>query len=1317
MNMKYRSMNITHLMMALVFGAIMGPISSQAISVDQMTVNGRNNPLGIGAENLSFGWTLKAEARGTVQSAYQIRVGTIEGGSNVWASGWVDSDQQVDLALPSSITLDSATRYYWQTQVKDGTGAESDWSAAAWFETGLLTEEDWSGAEWIIRTAGNGLSETLPLLRSEFVLGEGIASARLYASAQGLYEVSINGQKAGDQFLAPGWTDYGQRIQSQTYDITDLIHSGTNAIGAALADGWYRGHIGLGWSMVYGDQVAFVGKIKITYTDGHSEWFSTDTNWTASDGPFVQGDLQWGENYNANLNPSGWNTAGFNDSSWLAVGTVPNLSERLVPQPDEPIRKIDELTAISRTEILPGTWIYDLGQNMVGVPKVTLTGTAGQTITLRHGEEIYRTGSMMGQLYTENLRTAKATDSYTFAEDGTVTYQPTFTQHGFRYIEITGTDTPPALTEVHGVVLSSDLPDAGHLETSNTMLNQLVSNIRWGQRSNFLSIPTDTPARDERLGWTGDISVFAPAAARLKDTRAFLSKWMTDVRDVQWDNGNITAVVPRANGGFDSTGVGWSDAVITVPYSVWKATGDERILRENWSTMTDFYQFVYNSATGDGDLLEQGRSSWFSGDWLSLESGWNRLEEHKVIATAYFVEDTRMMAEMAAALNETAQAATWSARVPQIRDAFAAAYCNADGTMYQGTQCVYAMALGMNLISDATLREKIAGQFVKKLAADGNHLRTGFLGTPWLLPALSNIGRNDLAMKLLLNDDYPSWGFPISIGATTMWERWNSIQADLTFGPVDMNSFNHYAYGAVADWMFGNLGGIQALEAGYKTSRIAPLVNDSGLSRAACSQQTVYGQLSTEWTDSETGRVLRVVVPVNTTAEIILPASAHSIVYEGGAPVEKVSGVTYLRTEDGAKVYSVGSGSYLFSWAPEIKAAADQHGVVSFSIDWNSTLGAAQSSGNAGADIYAGVTNVAYWYNSWNGSRNNWAYTDMMDSEGNATTLAIGINGPWEGWNAGATPGAETLPDPDTWNRQMLAGYRNSTGSNPSTAVVTGLDSSSTYEAYLYFESDVGTRVGSISDGDDETCYFGFHPESVTRSETAFSWLPATASTTAGYSTEANYAKFTLSGTSDATFTLRAYDAGGTNPNGGGISGIQVVQIKQASPPSAPQNLIAKSGDGQVLLSWNAVADATSYRLKRSLTSGGPYEVVAGLTGTNIVNDVLDNGVPYYFVVSAVGVGGESPDSSEVGSVPSITVSSSEFVIANPCVDGGSNFSFTITHSVPGHNYGVLTTESLSPPAWSNLLVKAGNGSNLQLNTLIIDNETSRFFKLDVQRQ
>ncbi|MBW8864113.1 MAG: family 78 glycoside hydrolase catalytic domain, partial [Verrucomicrobia bacterium] len=607
-----------------------------ALGVEQMTVNGRSNPLGIAADDLSFAWAIGADQRGMTQSAYQIRVGTTQRGDEVWNSSRVASDRQIDIALPADLHLQPATRYFWQVKVWDGNGIASDWSAPAWFETGLLSATDWSGAKWIAFPMTNA-EASRPLLRDVVKLTKKVKSARIYASACGLYQLSINRQKVCDEFLAPGWTDYNKRIQSQTYDVTILLQKGDNVIGAALGDGWYRGNVGLRWCGVYGDTLALLAKLQVTYTDGSTEIFVTDGSWRSAEGPFVQADLQDGESYDARLEQPGWDRVGFDASKWTLAALVSDDLTKLVPQPDEPVRATEVLTARTCTIPVPAEYVYDLGQNMVGVARIRFTGRKGQTVHIRYAEELYRLGERKGWIYRENFRNAKATDTYTFAQDGTVTYQPTFTQHGFRYLEITGVDRPPAASDVQGVVLGSDLSDIGDLRLSNPMLDRLVRNIRWGQRGNFLSIPTDTPARDERLGWKGDINMFAPTACRYRDTRAFLSEWMDDLRDAQKDDGNIQAVVPQPRREFDQTGVGWSDAFITVPYAVWHATGDTRILRRNWEAMQHFYRFVHNSATKDGNLLEEGRSSWFSGDWLSLENGnYKRLDEHKVIATAYF---------------------------------------------------------------------------------------------------------------------------------------------------------------------------------------------------------------------------------------------------------------------------------------------------------------------------------------------------------------------------------------------------------------------------------------------------------------------------------------------------------------------------------------------------------------------------------------------------------------------------------------------------------------------------------------------------------
>jgi len=739
----------------------------------------------------------------------------------------------------------------------------------------------------------------LPLLRKQFGTSsrKKVAEARVYASALGIYQLSLNGRPVGDQQLAPGWTNYHQRIQSQTYDVTKLLRRGGNVIGAALAGGWWSGKVGLGWSQQYGDTPALVAQIRIRYTDGSVQWLGTDESWQAGDGPFVRADLQDGEIYDARLVPDEFSAA-----NWPAAVSVPSKTALLVPQSDEPVRATTVLPARTMTQPTTGAYVYDLGQNMVGGSRLTLTGSPGQTVRIRYAEVLNKNGT----LYTDNFRSAKVTDRYVFAGSEEVTYEPTFTQHGFRYIEITGLDTPPALSDVKGVVWGSDLAATGTLRTSDAMLNQLLSNISWSQRGNFLSIPTDTPARDERLGWTGDISLFAPTANYLVDTRAFLSHWLADVRNSQYANGDLPAVVPTPRGQFGDSGVGWSDVLITVPYAGWRAYGDKGILRENYAAMRKFFDFLSTSA--GADLLEPGRTTFFTNDWLHLDDP----TVQGVLGTAYFAEDARMMGEVAEALGDTAAAGRYRALSADIRRAFTSAYVAADGTVLGNSQTGYAMALGMGLVTDPALVAKVGEKFVAKLALTDHHLRTGFIGTPLLLPALSAIGRDDLAYKMLLHKDYPSWGYEVVNGATTMWERWNSIMPDGSFGPVDMNSFNHYAYGAVGDWMFQHVGGLAAIEPGYQRSRIAPAIG-GGLTTGSGRLETVYGLLSSTWTTTDGDLELKVTVPVNTMAEVHVPAASRWAVREGGRPASHAVGVRFLRMANGAAVFEVGSGSYAFA--------------------------------------------------------------------------------------------------------------------------------------------------------------------------------------------------------------------------------------------------------------------------------------------------------------------------------------------------------------------------------------------------------------------
>ena len=1059
------------LALGLVFtsGVVAATADAPDLTVTGLQAGGRTNPIGLGLDAPSLSWRSESTGRGIEQTAYEIRVsdGADASSGNAWSTGKVESDQQLNVVYAGS-ALEDQTRYHWQVRVWDNKGHESDWSADAWFETGLTDfTGDWisapsdaaqlarwsdytvtteftmnnlatslylrakdqdNGYMWqlsvlsgtptfrphkktnggyalmaekplpsnftkanlttgthtykvvlsgstittsvddiVIDTRtdtsyasgyvgfrqvkategqedttfhsmkvtaasgdvlldtsfdgtknpftvgrlaggdlhfdapGDGLLNTatnLPLLRTEFTpdAGKTIESARVYAAARGVYELSLNGAKVGDQHLAPGWTNYNKRIQYQTYDVTSQVKQGANALGAYIAPGWYAGRIASFGSGKYGTKPSLIAQLRVDYTDGTSEWVKSGSAWKTAPGPIVTSDLIDGETYDAKAEIPGWDLASFDDAAWSAVGTQPSATAQLVPQIDEPVRQTGEKPALEQTEPATGKHVYDLGQNMVGIASLRLTGNAGDTVTIRYGEVLNRDGT----LYTANLRSAKVTDYYTFTTTGTVVYEPRFTYHGFRFVEVSGTSVAPANSDITGLVWGSDLETTGSLTTSNDLLNQLQSNITWGQRGNFLSIPTDTPARDERLGWTGDINVFAQTAAYNSNTLPFLTKWLQDLRDDQSANGDLPGTSPYVTccGG----GIGWSDAGITVPYSIFKAYGDTNVVDESWESMDRFFDYVTDQAGAD---LIDGRGGYL--DWLHLEDP----TPAAVLGTAYFAEDARMLGEMAASIGETERAAELAALSTDIRAAFAERFIADDGTVQGNSQTGYAMALGMGMVPAEQVKA-VGDKFVAKLTLTGNHLTTGFLGTPWLLPALTASGHNDIAYQMLLHKDYPSWGYEIENGATTIWERWNSIMPNGDFGDVEMNSFNHYAYGAVGTWMYENIGGIAPLEAGYKKIAIAPTPGGS-LSSGEGTFDSVYGHISSKWNTTDHGIALDVSVPVGTTADVRIAAANSTAILEGGHLLDSVDGVTKVTAADGYVTVTVGSGDYSFS--------------------------------------------------------------------------------------------------------------------------------------------------------------------------------------------------------------------------------------------------------------------------------------------------------------------------------------------------------------------------------------------------------------------
>ncbi|MEV5789255.1 alpha-L-rhamnosidase [Streptomyces sp. NPDC052192] len=790
--------------------------------------------------------------------------------------------------------LDLRTASGEQRIVTDTSWKATDTEPAAdWRETGF-DDGGWPAAKVAAAWGSGPWGRVVPAsfaanqLRHAFTLPrKKVARARLYATALGLYEAHLNGHRVGVDQLAPGWTDYRERVQYQTYDVTSLVRSGANALGAWVAPGWYAGNVGMFGPHQYGERPALLAQLEVEYTDGTSERVTSGENWRAAAGPIVAADLLGGETYDARLETSGWTSPGFDDRSWLPVRAAGDAAPpRIVAQVDGPVRVAGELPARKVTQPAPGVHVFDLGQNMVGSIRLRVSGAAGTTVRIRHAEVLNPDGT----LYTANLRSAAATDTYTLKGGGEESYEPRFTFHGFRYVEITGFPGTPSARAVTGRVMHTSAPFTFEFETDVPMLNQLHSNITWGQRGNFLSVPTDTPARDERLGWTGDINVFAPTASYTMESARFLTKWLVDLRDAQTADGAFTDVAPMV--GTVGNGVaGWGDAGVTVPWALHQAYGDRQVLEDAWPSVQAWLSYLERNSDG---LL---RPAGGYGDWLNVSD-----ETPKdVIATAYFAHSADLAARMATELGK--DATPFARLFASVRDAFRSAYVGADGKVKGDTQTAYVLALSMDLLPEA-VRTAAAGRLVDLIRAKDWHLSTGFLGTPRLLPVLTDTGHTDVAYRLLQQRSFPSWGYQIDKGSTTMWERWDSIKPDGSFQTPDMNSFNHYAYGSVGEWMYANIAGIAAGRPGYREIVVRPRPGGD-VTSARATFTSVHGPVSTRWSLRSGTFDLTCAVPANTTAEVWIPATGPDAVTHTGA--------AYVRTEDGCAVYRVGSGSHRFT--------------------------------------------------------------------------------------------------------------------------------------------------------------------------------------------------------------------------------------------------------------------------------------------------------------------------------------------------------------------------------------------------------------------
>jgi alpha-L-rhamnosidase len=889
-----------------------------APAVSGLRVEYLTNPIGIDVLQPRLSWRIASARRNTMQAAYQIQVASSEaslaGSANLlWDSGKVATDSSVFVEYRGPTTT-SRTRYYWRVRVWDTSGRASAWSLVAFWETGLLQPADWT-AQWIgpPATAGDSLPSPSPLLRRAFRVADRVRSARLYVTSLGLYEVYLNGQRVGDALFTPGWTSYRRRLQYQTYDVTALVRPGANVVGAMLGDGWYRGQLGFfGQRNLYGRRLGLRAQLEIRYERGRTERIVSDTGWKTTTGPVLASDIYGGETYDARRELNGWASAPFDDHAWGAVAVVDPPPTALIASLSPPVRRVRELRPISIRRAPSGDMLFDLGQNFTGWARLTVSGSAGTTVTMRFGEVLDKGGN----LYTANLRAAAQTDRYTLSGKSREVYEPHFTFHGFRYVAVAGLPSQPDSTTITGIAVSSDLAQTGSFVTSDSLLNQLQRNIVWGQRSNFLDVPTDCPQRDERLGWTGDAQVFARTAAFNMDVNGFFAKWLGDVAADQDPSGSVPWVIPNPLGGdsvrFAGT-AGWSDVAVIIPWTMYLTYGDRRLLERQYPSMRAWVDYARRRA--GQDLI--WRPGWQFGDWLALHSDDpsypGATTGTDLIATAFLAHSTDLVARTANVLGRADEAATYRARFQAIRDAFNREFVSSRARVGENTQTAYALAIAFDLLPDSVVATA-ADRLARDVASREHHLTTGFLGTPYLLHVLDATGHLADAFALLTQRTYPSWLYPITRGATTMWERWDGIRPDSSFEDPGMNSFNHYAFGAVGDWMYQNIGGIDVDPAapGYRHSRIAPRPG-AGLTSASASLETAYGTLQSAWRLDGQRFTLDVAVPANTTAEVTLWNARLDQVREGGAGLDARDGIRAARQRGPDVVVDVGSGRYAFA--------------------------------------------------------------------------------------------------------------------------------------------------------------------------------------------------------------------------------------------------------------------------------------------------------------------------------------------------------------------------------------------------------------------
>ncbi len=880
------------------------------VNVSGLRVNHLAEPMGIDpSEAPTLSWILSSPEKNTLQTAYEITVRS--NGRKVWSSGKVASDNSVNVKYEGEMQPD--TRYEWNVRVWDNHGKTSERAGSYW-HTGLRTE-DWE-AMWISQPF---VEDNKPVyFRTERQLDKKVRRATAYITAHGIYEAYINGRRVGNSYLTPGWTTYHERLQYQAYDVTNLLRKGMNVVGAAVSPGWYAG--GMGWGKVqnrylYGRDISLLMQINIEYTDGTRGAVMTDGNWmqsvdndgktlTACAGGTVFANIYDGQTIDAREIDPLWATAEAGDK-WMVSAAVADITkENLVPTINEPVVKHASLPAVRYLVTPKGEKVIDFGQNIVGWERAVLRGKHGDVVRIKHAEVLDKDGNF----YTTNLRQAKATSTYILKGSGEEVFEPTMTFYGFRYIMVEGVEGDLNPADFTAEVVYSGFDNAGGFSSSNPTVNQLQSNIEWGFHGNFVDVPTDCPQRDERMGWTGDAQVFFRTATFLGRVDGFFRKWLADLAADQRGSGAIPRVIPDVFQTSDSRigATGWADAATIIPWDHYMAYGDISILENQYDSMKSWVDYMVNMSRDNGYLWNNHTEHF--GDWLFWSKqddrdGQSAVTNKHLVAQCFFANSADIVSRAATLLGKEDDAEYYTGIAAKVREAYMNEYVTPNGLVSSDTQTAYVLALQFDMLPES-LRDRAVDRLADNVARYGNHITTGFLGTPYICNVLTDGGRSDVAYNLLLQKTAPSWIYPISKGATTIWERWDSIRPD---GSIiqGMNSFNHYSFGAIGDWLYRSAVGIRETSPGYRTISIRPHTG-GGFEWMQASTETPYGLVAAKWTAEENVlKTLEVSIPVNTTAVIYVPVP-------DGENVFVSCDLQPAGYEDGYMKFNVGSGDYRF---------------------------------------------------------------------------------------------------------------------------------------------------------------------------------------------------------------------------------------------------------------------------------------------------------------------------------------------------------------------------------------------------------------------